>query len=293
MYKNLSPSAVGIFGRQTEFVEIALTHRFKGLEIDIHELLRRAQSTSVAQACRYLCSAPMRIGGFELPWRWAEDQKTFEADLKQAGLLLEICTALGADRCYTTIRPTSDERPFHENFQFHVDRLRQVADTLATANVKLALQFLAAPADRADGGFQFIYQVDPLLLLLNSIQRDNVGVLLDTWHWFVGGGDLDKVRSLRPEQILSVRLADIPSGTALAAITSEQRVMPGEGGTIDAAALVALLEELGFDGPIAVAPSPTLFKGQTRESIVSRASAALDAVLGGAATEKPEAAAAK
>jgi sugar phosphate isomerase/epimerase len=235
----------------------------------------------------------MRIGGFELPWRWADDQKTFEADLKQAGLLLEICTALGADRCCTTIRPTSDERPFHENFQFHVDRLRQVADTLATANVKLALQFSATPADRADGGFQFIYQADPLLLLLNSIQRDNVGVLLDAWHWFVGGGDLDKVRSLRPEQILSVRLADIPSGTDLATITAEQRAMPGEGGTIDSAALVAVLEEMGCDGPIAVAPSPMLFKGQTRESIVSKASAALDAVLGGAAAEKPEAAAAK
>src|SRR4029453_18089929 len=65
MYKNLSPSAIGVFARQSELVEIALTHRFKGFEIEIGEVLRRAESTNVAQACRYLCSAQVRIGGFE------------------------------------------------------------------------------------------------------------------------------------------------------------------------------------------------------------------------------------
>jgi sugar phosphate isomerase/epimerase len=54
--------------------------------------------------------------------------------------------------------------------------------------------------------------------------------------------------------------------------------MPGEG-VIDQVAVLSLLEELGFDGPVALAPYPGLFKGQTRESIVSRASAVLDALL--------------
>src|SRR5439155_9748738 len=108
VYKNLSPSAIGIFARQSELLEIALTHRFKGLEIDISEVVRRAQTSSVAQACRYLCSAQVKIGGFELSVRWAGDEKDFQADLSQLGLLLEVCAALGADRCFTTIRPTCD-----------------------------------------------------------------------------------------------------------------------------------------------------------------------------------------
>jgi sugar phosphate isomerase/epimerase len=290
MYKNLSPSAIGILARQSELLEIVLTHRFKGLEIDILELIRRAQGSSVAQACRYLCSAQVRIGGFELPMRWAADEKEFQEDLQQLGLVLEICHQLKADRCYTTIRPTSDQLPFHENFQFHVQRLQKVADALAPGGVKLALNFLAAPADRNDGGFQFIHQVDPLLLLMNSIQRENVGLLLDAWHWWVGGGDAEKVRSLRGEQILSVRLADIPTGADLATITEEQRLMPGDGGLIDSAALLAALEDIGFDGPVAVAPFPELFKGQKREATVSRVSAALDTVLGPITGEKPVAA---
>jgi len=290
MYKCLSPSAIGIFARQSELLEIALTYRFKGIEIDIGEVLRRAQSTSVAQACRYLCSAQVRIGGFELPVRLSGDDKDFQADLSQLGLLIEVCKTLGADRCYTTIRPTCDQRPFHENFQFHVDRLGKVADALAPGNVKLALNFLATPAERVDGGFEFIHQVDPLLLLINSVRRDNLVILLDTWHWWVGGGDVEKLRALRGEQILSVRLADFPAGADLATITEDQRLMPGEGAGIGSAAVLAALEDLGYDGPVALAPNPAPFKGQKRESTVKLASEALDSLLGITVAEKPVAA---
>jgi sugar phosphate isomerase/epimerase len=291
VYKSLSPSAIGVFARQSELVEIALTHGFKGFEIEIGEVVRRAQSTNVGQACRYLCSAQVRIGGFELPVRWSGNEKDLQADLSQLALLREVCTALGADRCYTTIRPTCDQRPFHENFKFHVERLQQVADALAPAGVKLALNFLAAPNERADGGFQFIHQVDPLLLLLSSIQRDNVGLLLDSWNWWVGGGDLEKVRTLRADQVLNVRLSDIPLGADLSTVGADQRLLPGDGGTIDAPALLAALDELGYDGPVALAPDPALFKGQKREAIVSKASALLDTLLASIAPEKRLAAA--
>jgi sugar phosphate isomerase/epimerase len=287
VYKNLSPSAIGVFARQSDLLEIALTHRFKGIEIDVNEVLRRAQASSVAQACRYLCSAQVKIGGFELPIRWSGDEKNFQSDLLQLPLLLEVCHTLGADRCFTTIRPTCEQRPFHENFQFHVERLGKLADALAGGHVKLALNFLAAPAERADGGFEFIHQVDPVMLLINNIQRDNVGLLLDAWNWWVGGGDVDKLRSVRGEQILNVRLADIPSGVDFSAIKEEQRVMPGEGGTIDCSAILAVLEELAYDGPVAVAPYPGLFKGQKREVIVKKASMVLDGLLGIAAVENP------
>lgn len=291
MYKCLSPSAIGVLARQSELLEIALTHKFQGLEIDINEVLKRAQSTSAKQSCRYLASAQVRIGGFELPVRWQGADEEFKADLSQLGTLLEVCAALNADRCFTTIRPTCDQRPFHENFQFHVDRLGQVADALAPANLKLGLNFLAAAADRADGGFQFIHQADPIVLLLNNIQRDNVGLLLDTWRWSVGGGDVEKIRSLRGDQILSVHIADLPASYDAATITEEERLLPAEGGSIDFASLFSTLEDLGYDGPLVLALSPAVFKGQKREAIVSQASTLLDTLLGKVSAEKPVAAA--
>jgi sugar phosphate isomerase/epimerase len=291
MYKCLSPSAIGILARQSELLEIALTHKFQGLEIDIQEVLKRAQSTNVKQACRYLASAQVRIGGFELPVRWTAAETEFKADLSQLAMLLEICGVLGADRCFTRIRPTCDQRPFHENFQFHIERLGRVADALAAGNVKLGLDFHAAAKDRADGGFEFIHQVDPLLLLVNGIQRDNVGVVLDTWRWWVGGGDVEKVRSLRSEQLLDVRLADLPSGFDPSMVAEDQRLLPGDGGAVDFSGLLSTLEEIGYEGPIGLAPNPESFKGQKREATVSQVSAILDGLLGKAAPESQVAAA--
>jgi sugar phosphate isomerase/epimerase len=287
MYKNLSPTPIGLLGRQSELLEIALTHRFKGLDIEIAEVLRRAQTSGAQQACRYLCSAAMKVGGFELPVRWSGDEKLFQTDLEQIGPLLAVCTALGADRCFTSIAPTCEERAFHENFQFHVARLQQLADALLPANVKIGLSWLSAPSDRADGGFEFIHQADPMLLLLNSLQRENVGLVLDAWQWHVGGADLARVKGLRGDQVIAVRLADIPADVDISTIANEQRVMPGEGGIIDSPALLSALDEIGFVGPVSAAPWPGLFKGQTREAIVSKVSANLDSLLAGVTGAAP------
>jgi Sugar phosphate isomerases/epimerases len=283
MFKNLSPDAIGIFGRQGEMLEIALTHRFQGMELDITEVTKRAKAAGVAQACKYLASARVKIGGFELPIRWAADEAQFKSDLTQIGTLLEVCKTIGADRCYTTIRPTCDERPMHENFQFHVDRLRKVADAIAPADLKLGLNILPAQADRTDGGFEFIHQVDALLLLVNTVQKGNVGVLLDTWAWTVGGGDLEKLRAMRGDQIVSVRLADLPADVDVATIQPQQKILPAaDGGTIDNVAYLGVLDELGFRGPVAVAQHSSHMKGQAREPIVAKASNLLDALFGAA-----------
>jgi sugar phosphate isomerase/epimerase len=288
MFKNLSPDAIGIFGRQGEMLEIALTHRFQGLEIDITEVTKRAKAASVAQACKYLASARVRIGGFELPFRWAGDETQFKADLAQIGTLIEVCKTINADRCFTTVRPTCDERPMHENFQFHVDRLRKVADAIAPAGLKLGLTMLPAQADRTDGGFEFIHQVDPLLLLINNVQKANVGLLLDTWVWTVGGGDAEKLRSLRGDQIVSVRLADMPAHADLASIQPQQKVLPAtDGSSIDNVGYMALLDEIGYEGPVAVAQHASHMKGQAREPIVAKSSSLLDGIFAaaGIATE--------
>jgi sugar phosphate isomerase/epimerase len=279
MFKNLSPDAIGVFGRQGEMLEIALTHRFRGLEIDITEVIKRAKAAGVAQACKYLASAKVKIGGYELPIRWSGDEAQFKSDLAQIGTFLEVASAIGADRCFTTVRPTSEQRPMHENFQFHVDRLGKVADAVAQAGIKIGLNFLAAQADRADGGFEFVHQTDPILLLVNTIRKESVGLLLDSWSWAVGGGDMEKLQSLRAEQIVSVRLSDVPAGVDLADVQPQQRVLPSDGGAIDNVAMLGVLSELGYDGPVAVAQHSSHTKGQTRESTVSKASALLDTLL--------------
>ena len=61
MLKNFSPAALGINGRQSELIELALTYGFTGMDVDMHEMLRRAQRTNVEDAAKYLSFRHLRI----------------------------------------------------------------------------------------------------------------------------------------------------------------------------------------------------------------------------------------
>ncbi len=65
MYKNLNSDALGISGRQSELIELALTHKFSGLDLDLAPLCRQVQSRGLEHARRFLDSAKLKIGGFE------------------------------------------------------------------------------------------------------------------------------------------------------------------------------------------------------------------------------------
>ena len=276
MYRNLNPYILGISGRQGEMLEIALTYRFKGLTIDIKEVADKAKTHGMEAATKYLLSARLKIGGFELPVRIAAAEADFKADLAGLKPILDAATALGANRCFVTIPPTSDELPFHENFKFLAVRLREVAAALAERGIKLGLRLVAAETHRNNGGYQFICQADPLLMFIQTVGAENVGLWLDVWNWQAGGGTPEKLRAFRGEQIIAAELSDIPADADVATITEEQRFLPGEGGQIDSAAYLATLQELGFDGPVSAAVHPAANKGTKREALVQKASAALD-----------------
>lgn len=276
MYRNMNPSALGVSGRQSEILEIALTYRFRGIDVDVADLARRAKASSVENACKYLVSAKVKIGGFEAPARWRGAEADFKADLNDLAMIGEVCKAIGADTCHTIVQPTSDSLPMHENFKFHSERLSALASALQTQGLKLAIGFQAATDARTGGQHQFIHDAAAMLELLTSIRADNVGLLLDVWNWHVGGGKLSQIKALKANQIVSVRLADVAADADLSKITSQDRLLPDEATAVDIPGYLSLLDSMGYTGPITPFPHPSQFAGRTRESNVQRASAALD-----------------
>jgi sugar phosphate isomerase/epimerase len=86
------------------------------------------------------------------------------------------------------------------------------------------------------------------LQLLEAADRDNLGLLLDTWHWFRApvGPDLELVRAIPPQRIHGLQLNDaleLPPGADMPA-DSMNRLLPGEG-VIDIPEFVATLRGIG------------------------------------------------
>jgi len=279
MYKALNPSVLGISGRQSEIVELALTHGFRGIECDINEFAKRAQTHGIEKAKRFLESAHLKLSGFELPLRWRGDEIAFQADLEKMEPIVGFAAAAGAKACHTTVMPATDMFPYHENFELHRKRLGIIAESLAEHGICLGLVLVAAPAHRVGKSFQFIYEVDSLITLLKSISSNNLGLILDTWNWHFSGGNLGHIKALGPERIVGVRIADAPADATAETLHDEQRLMPNDAGAINVQGVVSLLAELGYKGPLSLDPHGAAFAGMSRDSIVQRVSSTLDELL--------------
>lgn len=273
MYKNLNSWSLGVSGRQSELIELALTYGFRGIEVDMRDLAKRVENQGMERACRFLVSgakAGLKVGGFDLPINWQGDENVFTADLLRLEKIAEIAKYVGALGCSTTVLPANDKLPYHENFEFHRQRLGKVAEVLRPHGIRLGLAFRAAAYHRADRQFEFIHQAEPLLTLIKTIGAPNVGLTLDTWNWWVGGGGMDQLGELPASQIVSVKLADIPADVKLATIQDHQRGLPNASGTVDCKAVVVKLFKMGYQGPVAIVPTAGCMRGMTRDSIVQK-----------------------
>ena len=137
--------------------------------------------------------------------------------------------------------------------------------------------FQAAEYLRRNQAFQFIHDPDALTLLLNMVAAPNVGLLLDIWDWVAGGGAIENIRKLPPAQIVAVQVAEMPAGVPLAELDEKSRLLPSvEARRTDVPALLGVLNEMGYDGPVTAKPSRSVFQSRRRDVVIKQTGEALD-----------------
>lgn len=278
MFRNFSAGALGVSGTTSEMIELALSFGFKGLDLDIVELARQAESSTLDKVRRPYDSARLKFGAFRLPVEWHEDSERLKHDLAALPAYLKVAKAVGCSRAITTVEPAGDMRPYHENFEYHRRTLEELAKATDAYGIQLGIEFVAPLSHRQNRAFQFIQTVDQFLLLFKSTHAGNLGIVLDTWNWHLGGGTLDYLQAIEGDKVVAVYLADCDPEVTSANATEAAQRLPGETGAIDCAAILTTLAEKGFTGPV----TPYAFRGnlagQGRDKIVKAASAALDKV---------------
>jgi sugar phosphate isomerase/epimerase len=278
MFKNLDPQLIGIGSRDSELIELALSNGFKGLSLDLPSFAEQVRTQGFAKASRLITSAKLKIGSCALPVRLGAEEKEYQHDLEQAAGLLEVAEQMQCKRITATIEPGSDTRPYHENFELHRRRLTEVAGRLQTRNMRLGIGFVAPIMCRADKAFQFVQSFHELVLLVGTVGSANLGVWLDTWQWYVGGGTIESLRSVSADKIVAVVLSDESGEASPQTARLESRKLPVAAGTIDNAGVLTALAELRYDGPVSPAADQSQFTGASRDKVVKMAGAALDQV---------------
>jgi sugar phosphate isomerase/epimerase len=278
MLKNFSPQSLGINGRQSELIELALTYGFTSMDVDMQEMLRRAQRTSIQDAAKYLEAAKIAIGGFDLGIDLDADEETFNTALGVLHPLAELAKQLGAMRSYVRVPAATDRLPYHEYFEVQKTRIGEIAEVLAGKGIQLGVGFSAGKELGEGKEFPFVRNVEGFVALIKAASASNVGCLIDTWDWVVGDGAMDQLSELPAAEIVAVRLCSLSPDADPSVAKSTDRVLPEKEGLLSHVKLVAHLASIGFAGPISPGASSHSYKGQTRESIVQRAQEAVDAI---------------
>jgi sugar phosphate isomerase/epimerase len=279
MYKNLNPESLGISARHNELIELALTHKFRGFDIDIQELMRQVGARGREHAMRFLQSANVKIGSFELPIDLAAPDDRFQSDLDRLEEIAALSETLDATRSIASVLPYNIDRAYHENFELHRERIGRVAQILAPHQIQLGLGFIAPKVVRERGDSEFIATASALLTLIQTVGEKNVGLCLDTWHWRVAGAAVDQLKNFPVNQIVMVRLADLPVDAQLDTISEEQRLLPGATGVVPNLEWIRLLGDRGYVGPVTAYCHPSQFTGSTRAQTVEQAAEALHTLM--------------
>lgn len=294
MIKTLNGNALMITGRQSEMIELSLTFKFDQLDIDLADMVARTNRTDLENASRFIKSANIQIGGYDLSIDLDAGEVPFGTAIGKLPASIDVGASVGATLAMVEIPATTLLGEFDEASAKIAERIGQVAKILEEKGQKLALRLVANVDAVKEDSVQFITDVAAFTKFVKSLSFANVGILLETWQWTVGGGSLKDLADFPADKIYGVRCADLPADVDAAAAKGTDVLLPFETDTIDNVAYLEHLTSVGFDGPLSAAGNPIQIEGNKRDAIVTSASKALDRLIdpdGFVATQAAEAAA--
>src|ERR1700722_17666182 len=234
-----------------DYVALAERYGFGGVEIGLESLVKEAEASSwsaVKATFDTLDVAPAS-GGLSVDWR--KDDATFETGLAALPDLAKAAQNVGCTQVCTWIPPSisADPAEFRAN---SVKRFREIAIVLGAHGIRFGLEFVGPETARigpkAMGINEFIYTIPQTMDLISDINApdDNVGLLVDSFHWFCTGSDLKVLGSLTAKNVVHVHINDAPD-RPLSEQLDFERLLPGEG-IIDLANFFGTLKKIGYTG---------------------------------------------
>jgi len=153
--------------------------------------------------------------------------------------LCAIAQALGCEAIVVVPSPRPEGATWEEVKAESVRVLRELAEIAAPYGVELAFEFLGL-ADCSVNTLAGAWEI------VKGVGRPNVGLVIDAFHFYVGGSKLSSIEQVDPAKLYIFHISDAEDRPR-EELTDAHRLLPGEG-IIPLAEIVARLMRIGFDG---------------------------------------------
>ncbi|RKY75448.1 hypothetical protein DRQ12_11815 [candidate division KSB1 bacterium] len=231
-----------------EILRIAQVTDYRGIQVDMRFIAELAQEKSIDYVKELFSSYNITPEGWHVGDFWRLDESQYKQGIEELPLLAQISADLQCQRAYIWMPNWSDERDYAENFKWHVKRLCPIADIFKDYNLCLALEWQGTKTERVGHKYEFIHNMKAAEELVGEISRNNVGLLLDSWHIYAGHDSMEDIKKLNTE-VLYVHICDAPEGD-IDQMPDLVREAPGTTGQIDLVGFLRNLHEIGYNGPV-------------------------------------------
>lgn len=161
-----------------------------------------------------------------------------------------------------------DDAAVHEETTRALRELCDIAN--AYGGVGLAFEFLGF----ADCSVNTLAQA---WAIVQAVERPNVGLVLDTFHFYAGGSTLESIADIDPARLAIVHINDAEDRPP-AELSDAHRLLPGQG-VIPLQEIMAAIRATGWDGVVSVELFRPAYWAWDRLRLAREARAAVEALL--------------
>jgi sugar phosphate isomerase/epimerase len=258
------------------FLDAASQAGFEAVELSIDWAQAYAAAHSLQALGELLEAKGLQPASFGLPLEWRKDEASWQASLEDLPPICAFAAQLGLTRAVTWM-PARLDMPYREAVEWAAERLRPAVDICAEQAIVLGLEYVA-PQGGFPGTHKFVTTMGELWDLLRAIARPNAGVLLDSYHWYVGGSEPADLARLPAGRIAQVHVNDADPDLPREELKDLERLLPGEG-CIDLVGFLQAVKAAGYDDTVSVETFDQSLVALGPFEAARRAKVALDNVL--------------
>lgn len=257
-----------------DFIDVAGAAGYEGIELRVREAQEYIAAQGEAALVERLRAAGLGVAGFGYPAPLAAAPEEFERGLTAVPAVCELAARLGA-RGGAAGLPFRPPQGYAVTREEVVERIGRLARIAAEHGLEIYLEFIAL---HLPGRPPWSLTLGQTLDIVEAVGAPNVGPLIDSYHWHLGGTPASDLERVRPGLPILLHINDAPAG-APATLDDSMRVLPGEGVLDLPGWLRAIQAASGYDGFISLELFNEEIRALDPAEAARRGKAALDRVL--------------
>lgn len=274
MTMNLSCGRIGVSVGQEEAIALAKAHGFQSVD-PVSGYLAKLDDGALAQLRERMKRDGIVWAAAGAPVDFRNDDATFREGMKSLPGIAKALQRAGVERVGTWLMFGNDDLTYREYGAVMTRRLREMADVLGDRDLRFGLEYVGTWSAWTSVQFPWVHTMAEALELIDDIARPNVGLVLDSWHWYHALETAEDITALTNKQIVVVDLNDGTAGLDRKAMQDTTRELPAATGVIDVGAFLTALADIGYDGPVRAEPFSKALNAMGNEEAVATTAAAM------------------